>query len=360
MLLRKSFLAGAAICVISLSAALADTPAGAPSSGKQTADEPPARLEDLLRQELNKSLSQPAVEQTLLHALLAVAAASRNQPVPTESTAMIDLLARVVGPDDAVAGLLLGTLVRRQNANTPTKDAAEILKLIGPLIEPDQKKWSAALAAAKKALDDKAKEEPAPPKDSPKVINVFGAFYGDIDVIHRVASAQARFWAGEGHNRFAGLHGDRFCSATRAVRTICQQKAACFSVPQTESDGQVGSVDPVKLCGYDPTPYAEPETKGLVVFYECLDPNNITPPKTAQAAKGPTKGATPSPEPAKAGAAEAAKADAAEPKPRKLDNGAYPALYGSTKSSYRAQIRSQEVAEIRCSGAPKPAPEPKP
>jgi hypothetical protein len=89
-------------------------------------------------------------------------------------------------------------------------------------------------------------------------INILGAWYGDIRSI-RGAGPKGP-WA----------HNNRFCSATRAIRTRCQAKARCYEPSATSDDGAVAELTGSQLCGYEPAPFADSKYKGVVVSYECV------------------------------------------------------------------------------------------
>ncbi len=119
-------------------------------------------------------------------------------------------------------------------------------------------------------------------KNSAYVIDVAGAWFGDVEQIQRLLKAGS----------LSGISsGPRFCAATNAVRNFCQGRTACFqatlysapsaatppAAPQPPSlqyingkpAGTGGDISGTGLCGYEPVPFAAPSTAGLVVAYRC-------------------------------------------------------------------------------------------
>jgi hypothetical protein len=86
-------------------------------------------------------------------------------------------------------------------------------------------------------------------------INVVGAWFGDLDRIYDRIS-------GSPESLKPWRSGFRYCSATRAARTLCEGQSSCPPAG-TEISGN-------KLCGYEPAPYADSSGIGLVVLYECI------------------------------------------------------------------------------------------
>jgi hypothetical protein len=119
----------------------------------------------------------------------------------------------------------------------------------------------------------KASAVPATPV---AVINVVGAYFGDLAAITAAVRAgwlpiidDGRLITAPGPNP---LGDARWCSATRTIRTLCQGQQTCLQTPiGTTSDKALSShIIGSEMCGFDPIPYAEPKTKGLAVFFECL------------------------------------------------------------------------------------------
>jgi hypothetical protein len=116
---------------------------------------------------------------------------------------------------------------------------------------------------------------PIPPKAptlQAAAINILGAYYGDLHVIDDLVRAGAIAYVDDAQDpRKANAPGlyVRYCSATRAIRSFCQGKPACFELNPT-TDGKGSDINGPGLCGFDPAPYAQPRTKGALVYYECL------------------------------------------------------------------------------------------
>jgi hypothetical protein len=103
-----------------------------------------------------------------------------------------------------------------------------------------------------------------------KRLNIISAWYGNIPVIKQTKGA-VNPWA----------YNDRFCSATRAIRTRCQGKGACYQSAAATATGtatansaaisaSTAELTGALLCGYEPAPFSDPKDKGVVVYYECL------------------------------------------------------------------------------------------
>ena len=131
------------------------------------------------------------------------------------------------------------------------------------------------------ALDELAAFVPAKAEkaDGPKVINVIGAFYGDLDAIRdvlvrdrrkvspkaRVADLLAALQITD-KLELSSYQRERYCSATQAIRATCQGLTSCLGA----GTGGVNALTAVQLCGYTPAPYAESRFKGLVIGYQCV------------------------------------------------------------------------------------------
>ena len=87
-----------------------------------------------------------------------------------------------------------------------------------------------------------------------KHVHIVTAIYGDRRVIAQVLARGKPVVPGS---------LDRWCNATAAMRTRCENKASC-TAPDNPTTG---------LCGYDPVPFVSPRYKTIVVFYRCLDSN---------------------------------------------------------------------------------------
>jgi hypothetical protein len=118
--------------------------------------------------------------------------------------------------------------------------------------------------AQKGALGDSVKNlqallpAPTPEKDT-KVVSIFRAYYGDLIRINTRLNLPPP-------SKLNDYRDDaRACSATRSMQAYCQGKPGCWSV----SDGTPVRQG-VNLCGYEPAPYADPISKGLVVIYSCV------------------------------------------------------------------------------------------
>jgi hypothetical protein len=114
---------------------------------------------------------------------------------------------------------------------------------------------------------------------STQSIRIDGAWFGDINAIrHALARHAGDHQTGE-PDAAGGLSpwdpGYRYCSATRAVRAICQSQSQCFQPGASGSAaGSAGVIAGASLCGFDPTPFADPRVHGLVVRYRCLASND--------------------------------------------------------------------------------------
>jgi hypothetical protein len=95
------------------------------------------------------------------------------------------------------------------------------------------------------------------------LIRVVGAWYGDLGAIQQKLRS--------GGVTSLATTSSRYCSATRAVRALCERKGQCYgSADAASADGSTSEIDGAHLCGYDPAAFAEPSRKGLVVRYDCL------------------------------------------------------------------------------------------
>jgi hypothetical protein len=115
------------------------------------------------------------------------------------------------------------------------------------------------------------------------VIRIDGAWFGDLNAIrYALARHTGDHQTGE-PDAAGGLSpwdpGYRFCSATRAVRALCQTTKQCFTPPPSGagSDPKAdipADVSGANLCGYEPAPFADPRVRGLIVRYRCLAPKD--------------------------------------------------------------------------------------
>lgn len=104
------------------------------------------------------------------------------------------------------------------------------------------------------------------------VIRVDGAWFGDLNAIRHALARNRSLSPWEA--------GYRFCSATRAIRAICQHKPQCYEpvdsgasgAAKSETDGSPDDITGAKLCGYEPAPFADPRIRGLIVRFRCFDP----------------------------------------------------------------------------------------
>ncbi|ESZ62455.1 hypothetical protein X728_11455 [Mesorhizobium sp. L103C120A0] len=87
-----------------------------------------------------------------------------------------------------------------------------------------------------------------------KRVHIVSAIYGDRRAIGKVLA--------RGKAKAPGSL-DRWCNATAAMRTQCENKASCTAPAGVSTS----------LCGYDPVPFVSPQYKTAVVFYRCLDSN---------------------------------------------------------------------------------------
>jgi hypothetical protein len=107
------------------------------------------------------------------------------------------------------------------------------------------------------------------------VINVLGAYYGDLISIG-LGLRRGHIGSLDDDDQHrdsidSELVGARYCSATRAMRTLCQGKTSCFDLLNaTSADTKGARITGSEMCGFDPAPFAKPKYKGAVVFYECL------------------------------------------------------------------------------------------
>jgi hypothetical protein len=65
-----------------------------------------------------------------------------------------------------------------------------------------------------------------------------------------------------------GLAGERFCSASRTIRALCQGKDKCLE--STDTAAAPLALTGLNLCGYEPAPYADRRSRALVVVYQCV------------------------------------------------------------------------------------------
>jgi hypothetical protein len=123
---------------------------------------------------------------------------------------------------------------------------------------------AAKLETASQQLDDILAVLPAR-----KRINVVSAWFGHIPTIKQKTPADPY------------AYNDRFCSATRALRTRCQGKFACYQTAATQAGAgavagnqaattTTAELTGSSLCGFEPAPFADPMERGVVVYYECL------------------------------------------------------------------------------------------
>jgi hypothetical protein len=155
--------------------------------------------------------------------------------------------------------------------NAATATAIEIASLLTTQLKV--KDVDATNQDLVKALNGLVKTKVSTPPATPApVINVLGAYFGDVQAIEMaLANGTVRYVDSSDPSRvdFAAQESRRFCSATRTMRTFCQGQPSCFdttSGTDKSSTHVVGS----EMCGYDPVPYAEAKIKGLLVFFECL------------------------------------------------------------------------------------------
>jgi hypothetical protein len=161
----------------------------------------------------------------------------------------------------------------------PTAMATEIAKLLaGQFNDPPPKGADITnkdLIKALQALPIPGKAVAAP-STPPGVINVLGAYFGDLDDIQRDIAANRIGVVDDG--RLIPIHvpnplwDPRYCSATRTMRTYCQGQQSCFvTTLSTTSDKAPSShINGNEMCGFDPIPYTEAKFKGLAVYFECL------------------------------------------------------------------------------------------
>lgn len=105
------------------------------------------------------------------------------------------------------------------------------------------------------------------PDNKPAVVHIVAALYGHLDdIAYEMKSFQSRSFTELGDR---SVLSDRFCLATRAVRSLCQGKKSCFGTAFTGAS----------LCGFEPAPYAENRYKALLVRYRCStdkpDPDGV-------------------------------------------------------------------------------------
>jgi hypothetical protein len=110
-------------------------------------------------------------------------------------------------------------------------------------------------------------------------IRVDGAWFGDLNAIHYALARHAGDHQTGEPDAAGGLSpwdpGYRYCSATRAVRAICQSQSQCFEPAASANAGQsAATITGANLCGFDPAPFADPRIHGLIVRYRCLAPND--------------------------------------------------------------------------------------
>ena len=166
---------------------------------------------------------------------------------------------------------------------TPTdaKDALKIMTRFGKLTtevvtplkamkpetlsnENDKRNLAALFAAAVQTI-----EQSSPVPNMGTNIHVIGAWYGDLGEINGSPTQDGR----------------RFCVATSAVKAFCENKPQCFEPPTPKDvntpptafpDGNIADITGAKLCGYEPAPFADPKTIGLVAKYQCVAITEIT------------------------------------------------------------------------------------
>lgn len=211
-----------------------------------------------------RSVPTPAACLTSLEALVLHLAAIPSEHLANVNTRLITAVGHLL----AVAG--------RTDSLATAKLAAVVLK--EQLQATPQQRIDADL---KKALADLPIERAPPKKPQPVAINILGAYFGDLNLIvdaakhlqHEIASKHPPFINDPDKqlmiSRGLELHSyksKRFCSATHAVRSLCQGAAACLG----KGDGTGASLTGTLMCGFEPAPYAEPRTKGLLINYQCI------------------------------------------------------------------------------------------
>jgi hypothetical protein len=124
-----------------------------------------------------------------------------------------------------------------------------------------------------KALSALVPMPTSPPSTQAAVINVLAAYFGDLATIALSVREHPDLKLDSGS---LDVTADpdlpvRVCSATRTMRAYCQGKSSCFDTTAASGTSTSSShVDGNDLCGFDPVPYAQPKSKGLVIFFECL------------------------------------------------------------------------------------------
>lgn len=108
----------------------------------------------------------------------------------------------------------------------------------------------------KDALDKLALALPALPATLGPYLNIVQAWFGDLLYVRRAVRGQLRI------NPVTGA-GPRVCDATNEVRSACQGKGTC---PYNSA----AKLDPARLCGEDPVPFASKDITGLAVEFQCL------------------------------------------------------------------------------------------
>ena len=96
---------------------------------------------------------------------------------------------------------------------------------------------------------------------------VDGAWFGHLGDIRSALKSQGSALSPWAQNT-------RFCSATRAIRARCEAQEECFEPISSSStggsSGNTAEVTGVNLCGYEPAPFADQSSRGLVIRYRCL------------------------------------------------------------------------------------------
>jgi hypothetical protein len=162
-------------------------------------------------------------------------------------------------------------------ASTDPKDTLIVMARFGKLtgemmnsvkaLKPDQLyKDDAAKLAALFTAADKSFQGALTIKNVGTAIHVTGAWYGDLGQIDR-------------SYRESPLDpmrdGLRFCAATAGVAAFCEGQQQCYEPPPATAsavpaNGTSTDINGTKLCGYEPAPYADPKTVGLIAHYECV------------------------------------------------------------------------------------------
>lgn len=263
----------------------------------------------------------------------------------------IDKLVSIAESDATAGAVLLAELLA---ARLSDKDEKK---------KPDRNAKPLSDALAKIAA---VKDEPQS-KDS--TIYVVGAYYGDINAID---FALKRFDGPNPTLDNAGLETVRFCSATSAVRVMCQGQPSC-NLGSAPAAGAfpTASFSGATLCGYEPAPFADARHKALVIGYQCVagkwDPNARTFP-TDTMTDVPT-GPKPAPKPVQPAQQQPPQSQPAQPQPPKPQQ-AQPqptqppgqAQPVDDKPALKATVvrwllvRNGEVARVTCNPAKAEAP----